>query len=332
MKDALIMQGFLSQFGGNFNLYALLMCIYEEDQAALMFDVAVQTFMEAYEKKDPSEAIGGVIAVIAGVSQFKKGLPACEAVDSSKFDFTQLDKCTEIAVHPSEHMKVIKNDLYVNGKAIMKDIKTAVAAYNSEDYFAFGQKMGEVLKLATEEPVEVVEEVKKTKKADKLEIVESPDQHKIDRKMITEFAQGFLETTQVGEFNFTNLLVCIYEADQAALILYQAVEILEEAYHKKDVNELIGGVIATIAFLQQLKQSIPVCEAVDSTKQDWTHFDHIVQTLEDPKDHMAAVEKNIMFNGVTITEDISIALEAFRSEDFLLFGRQLGKTDRKSVV
>jgi hypothetical protein len=42
MKDAEIMQGVLSAYGGKFDLYALLMCIYEEDQAALMFDVAVQ--------------------------------------------------------------------------------------------------------------------------------------------------------------------------------------------------------------------------------------------------------------------------------------------------
>jgi hypothetical protein len=67
MKDAEIMQGVLSAFGGNFDLYALLMCIYEEDQAALMFDVAVQSFIEAVEKKEPEAAIGGVIALIAGV-------------------------------------------------------------------------------------------------------------------------------------------------------------------------------------------------------------------------------------------------------------------------
>jgi len=67
MKDAQIMQGVLSAFGGKFDLYALLICIYEEDQAALMFDVAVQSFEEAIKNKDPAEAIGGVIAVVAGV-------------------------------------------------------------------------------------------------------------------------------------------------------------------------------------------------------------------------------------------------------------------------
>lgn len=85
MKEAEIMQGILSAFGGKFDLYALLMCIYEEDQAALMFDVAVQSFIEAVEKKDPSAAIGGIIAVIAGIQQFKSGLPACKSIDFSPY-------------------------------------------------------------------------------------------------------------------------------------------------------------------------------------------------------------------------------------------------------
>lgn len=40
------------------------MCIHDEDQALLMVDAAVQSFEEAYEKKDIQGAIGGVIAVV----------------------------------------------------------------------------------------------------------------------------------------------------------------------------------------------------------------------------------------------------------------------------
>ena len=314
MKEAQIMQGFLTAFGGKFDLYALLMCIYEEDQALLMFDVAVQSFEEAIAKKDPSEAIGGVIAVIAGIAQFKKGLPACEAIDTKTFNFEQMDQCFDVAVHPTQYFKVLEKDLLVNNYAIMKDVEQAIKAYKTEKYFEFGELMGNIVEIATEH-----------KKEEALTVVPSPDAHDVNRQMIAEFAQGFLETTQVADFNFTNLLICIYEADQAALILYQAVEILEEAYHDKDINEAIGGIIATVAFLGQLKQSLPVCEAVVSTPQDWTHFDHIVEVLEDPKDHMAAIGKDIVMNGVTITEDIGDALEAFRAGDFHLFGRMLGK-------
>jgi hypothetical protein len=37
------------------------------------------------------------------------------------------------------------------------------------------------------------------------------------------------------------------------LVLYQGVELLEEAIKDKDINEAIPGVIFVIAFLQQLK-------------------------------------------------------------------------------
>lgn len=37
----LVFEGILEAFGGKFNLENLLLCIYEEDQAALMLDIAV---------------------------------------------------------------------------------------------------------------------------------------------------------------------------------------------------------------------------------------------------------------------------------------------------
>ena len=57
--------------------------------------------------------------------------------------------------------------------------------------------------------------------------------------MVAEVAQGFLAGTHVGQFNFTNLMVCIYGADQSALTLYQAVEDLEKAYKDHNVTEAI---------------------------------------------------------------------------------------------
>jgi hypothetical protein len=38
---------------------------------------------------------------------------------------------------------------------------------------------------------------------------------------------------------------------------------LEDAYKDKDVTEVVAAVIALLAFVQQLQQSIPVCESVD---------------------------------------------------------------------
>jgi hypothetical protein len=212
MKVAQILQGLLQPYGGKFNLEALLICIYEEDQAALAFDMAVQIFEEAYKDKDPVEVIGGVIAVVAGVQQFKQGLPACEAIDRAPWNIQEFETCTDIAVHPTEYFKVIENDIKINGFSIVKDAFEGVEAYKKGDFVTFGEKMGEILKLATE---------------DKAIRVAQEDMPKPDANMATEVAQGFLEATNVGKFNFTNLLICIYEADQAALILDEGVKMLE---------------------------------------------------------------------------------------------------------
>jgi hypothetical protein len=119
-------------------------------------------------------------------------------------------------------------------------------------------------------------------------------------------------------------LLCIYEADQSALVLYEGVDILEKAYKDKDPQEAIGGIIAVIAFVQQLKQTLPVCEAVDSKSMNWGTFDHIVDVAENPEKHMRVIGDDLLFNEATITSEVSEALDAFRSEDFKSFGYLLG--------
>ena len=126
----------------------------------------------------------------------------------------------------------------INGVSILKDAFKGVEAYKKGDYVTFGFEMGSILKLATEhKAIQVAQE----------------DMPKPDANMAAEVAQGFLEATNVGHFNFTNLLICIYEADQAALILDEGVKMLEQAWKDKDVEEAIPGVIAAVAFVQQLK-------------------------------------------------------------------------------
>lgn len=49
-----------SQFGGKFNLEALLACIGEEDKAALALDAAFQILEEAYDDKNVIEAFAAV--------------------------------------------------------------------------------------------------------------------------------------------------------------------------------------------------------------------------------------------------------------------------------
>jgi hypothetical protein len=308
IKVAKMLQGAMKPFGGDFDLYALLICIYEEDQAALILDEAVKELIAFKSGHDFNDLLGGVILTIAAIQQAKQGLPACEAIDSSMWQSAKFDQCDNLMAHPQKHFTMTENDLLINGVSIVKDVLEAVAAYEAGDFETFGEKMGEVAKLSTEPKVTVPVPVSKT----------------MTKKNVAEIAQGLLKSTNVGSFNLEDLLICIYEADQAALILYEGVDILEKAFADKDVGEAIGGLIAVVAFVQQLKKSLPVCESVVSDPMEWGKFNHIVEVIESPAHHMEVIGKNIILNGRDITVDIAKALSSWRSGNFEQFGEQLG--------
>jgi hypothetical protein len=98
-----------------------------------------------------------------------------------------------------------------------------------------------------------------------------------NRENIAEFLQGFFKSTNVGDFNLTNLLVCIYEMDNAAIAFYQGAEMLDEAWEKKDWNDALGGAIAIFAGVQGVEQALPACEAVDTKAMHWKDLDRLVQ-------------------------------------------------------
>jgi len=68
-----------------------------------MFDSAFQAIEEAYKNKDWSNLVGAVIGVIAGVQAFRQGLPTCEAIDTSAFNFESFDASLDIAKNPLAH-------------------------------------------------------------------------------------------------------------------------------------------------------------------------------------------------------------------------------------
>jgi len=305
LKVAKIIQGAMKPFGGHFNLEALLVCVYEEDQAALILDEAVKEMIAFYHSHDVNDLIPAVILTLGGLAQVKKGLPACEAIDNSMWNSKKFEQSFELMTKPTDHFEVVGNDVLVNGTGIKDDVIRAVEAYQAGKFEEFGEIMGEIAKLATEE--------KKVSVAQQM-----------TKENIAEFMQGILKATGVGSFNLEALLVCVYEEDQAALILYEAVQLLEEAYAQKDIGEAIGGIIATVAAVQQARQGLPACESIDKSAMSWTKFDQIIATCEDPKDHMEVIGKDIVMNGRIITKDIGQALDSFRSGKFEEFGEKLG--------
>ena len=141
---------------------------------------------------------------------------------------------------------------------------------------------------------------------------------------LAEFLQGFFKATNVGQFNLTNLLICIYEMDNAALAFYESYELLEEAWEKKDWQEAIGGAIALVAGVQGVEQSLPVCEAVDSKSYNWSTFDRLAKLSQDKKTAFKVIDKNLVFNGVTITADFITAMESYQMGRYNEFGYMFG--------
>lgn len=157
--------------------------------------------------------------IVAFVQQFKQGLPICEAIDTAEMDFKQFSDTIDIAAHPFEHFELLENDIKMHGKSITQDIKDAIDAYRSGEYENFGEIFGNILKLATEDK-NMMSATATWKSA-------FPGDNRVN---LAEIYQGFMEEMGVGTFNFTNLLLCIYEADQAAIMAYEGVEMAEEAW------------------------------------------------------------------------------------------------------
>jgi len=158
--------------------------------------------------------------------QAKQGLAACEAIDKSSWDYQGFLDSEKLMSNPTKYFQVIEKDVFINGVSIYKDINSAVSAWGNKDYEKFGEFVGDIMKLSTQYKPAPIEWMQKR-------VAQEPIK-KLDRKDVASFLQGFLLATKVGTFNFTNLLICIYEADQDAEILDQVVHMLIDAYEKKD--------------------------------------------------------------------------------------------------
>lgn len=88
---------------------------------------------------------------------------------------------------PVAFFKPVAEDVLIHGIPILEDSRDAVAAYESEDYYGYGNAVGKILVNATG--------VRKEFQAD-------PKPENIDREMAAKVASGLLSSTQVGSFDF----------------------------------------------------------------------------------------------------------------------------------
>lgn len=122
-----------------------------------MLYIGVETFQQSWEEYKAGKDIetvlgdvaGGAIAVVGAVQQFRQGLPICEAIDSSNFDFKPLDEGLDLVAHPQKHMEIISKDLVIHGVSILEDIEQANLAYKDGNYKKFGKIIAKIMKLVT---------------------------------------------------------------------------------------------------------------------------------------------------------------------------------------
>lgn len=164
-------------------------------------------------------------------------------------------------------------------------LKGQKALYDG-DYQLLGQMIGEIFQMA--EPA-------------------SEEDPKVDFSNLAEMVQGFL--SNFGEFNFMELLLCIYEADQSALMLYEDIQMAEEAWKDKDIMEGVFVAVLTLAFVQSLQQQVaPVCSTVFGNKD------------------FSSLKLSASYGEVNMQGHIAMAREHLKAENWFNYGSELAAT------
>jgi len=252
---------------------------------------------------------GGATKVIAGLKEVadllktvKTGMSDC---GSLKADWAKLEEMIKIFDSPTNFAYHVGKDLVVNGKDIFSEIKSAVSDYEAANWEDFGYQVGEAAAktiLGAEEPV-VAARV--------------PGAASVKT---TEILRGVIEAYG-GHFSLDALLACVHDEDQALLILSAAFEELHDAVEKKSVQDLIGGVIATVAGLQQLKAGLPTCEQIDTTTWDYAGFSNTFDIMKNPVAFFKPLEQDVFIHGLPILLETERAVKAMQKEDYYGYGQ-----------
>jgi len=83
-------------------------------------------------------------------------------------------------------------------------------------------------------------------------------------------------------------------------------------------------VIAVVAALQQFKQGLPVCEAIDTKSFNYGEFSDSLDIAVHPADHFELIEGDLKMHGTSILEQIGAGVKAYRAGDFETFGKEMG--------
>ena len=211
---------------------------------------------------------------------------------------------------------VYEDDLQINGYSILKMLEEAFTAYENGDFERHGYMMGRIMQL-----MKLPKPTMQTKET-ALAASSKSDMSNDAAAMV----QGFMSGVGIVGTHYQDILVCIYEADQAALELYADLQIWTEAWHDKSLVEGLFAVVFGVAFVQAVKGQVePACQNAFG-KVDMSPMDKITAIVEDPMAHLNIVGGDIVLNGHPITEGITAAFENDFGKDMFAFGETIGAT------
>lgn len=261
------------------------------------------------------DALGGLLIEYVAYSTAVQGLPACEhIVTGDKLNSIMADHDTLMSpAQVSSIFGVYENDLQINGYSILQMLTEAAAAYENGDFEQHGYLLGRIMQL--------VKLPKPTMKSNETALTANS---KGDMSDAAEMVQGFLSGVGIVGSHYQDILICIYEADQAALELYADLQIWQEAWEDKSLFEGLFAVVFGVAFVQAVKSQVePACQNAFG-KVDMTPMDKITAIVEDPMTHLNVVGGDIVLNGQPITEGITAAFTAYKNDDMFAFGENIG--------
>jgi len=253
---------------------------------------------------------GGVSNVIAGLKELadlmktvKTGMSDCSSLTA---DWAKLEEMIKVFDSPTSFAYHVGKDLWLNGRDIYGEIKSALSDYDSGNWEDFGFQVGEAAAktLLGDEPVEDT----------------MPGSASVKT---TEILRGVIEAYG-GHFSLDALLSCVHDEDQALLILDAAFEELQAAVQNKSVSDLIGGVIATVAGLQQLKAGLPTCEQIDTTTWDYDGFSNTFEMMKNPVAFFKPVAEDVFIHGLPIAIETATAVKAMEKKDYYTYGLNVG--------
>jgi hypothetical protein len=170
------------------------------------------------------------------------GLPACEHIitgDKLASIMTDYDALTSPA-QITGMFGIYEDDLQINGYSILKLAEEAFTAYDNGDFERQGYLIGRIMQL-----MKLPKPTMQTKDS-ALTANSKEDMAKDAASMV----QGFMSGVGIVGNHYTDILVCIYSADQAALELYADLQIWTLAWHDKSLSEGLFAVVFGVAFVQ----------------------------------------------------------------------------------